>query len=336
MAALSATALAFGVHVASLVAARPRVPGDGRNPASYGFDLGGTSIPAAEIVASGMSKDGLRALVDPAVWSLAEAGGSGAKRSKFLVPSDRVIGLAIGGEARADPLRLLDWHEVVNYTLGGHPVAVTYNPLCDSAVVFDRPGPSPLRFGVSGLLYQSNLLMYDRREGGKGESLWSQLLFRAVSGPAGLDGASLSPVAFSLVTWGDWRAAHPGTTVLAPDPRLAQQYKRDPYSSYFGSDLLRFPVRPLPTPESGPYKTPVVALFAGGAWHAFPYPAISEHAGASGTWNTEAGGVPLSLRIRREAPQTVEVLGAGAALPSVHSFLFAWTATHGGDTVWHR
>jgi len=335
LAALAMTGAVFAFHVATILGSRSHAQGDGRHAASYGFDLAATAVPAQEIVASGMPKDGLPALVDPAVWTLADAGGASAKRSKFLVPSDRVIGISLGGSARAYPLRLLVWHEIVNDTLDGRPIAITYNPLCDSAAVFDRAGSPPVVFGVSGLLYQSNLLMFDRRPGGKGESLWSQLLFRPVAGPAVRGGSGLSPLACSVVTWADWRAAHPATTVLAPDPRLGQQYKRDPYSSYFGSDLLRYPVRPLPPPERGPWKTPVIALSLDGVWHAFPFPALSARADAGGRWSTNIGNVPLDFRIRRDYPQTVEVSSPGRSMPTVYAFLFAWTATHGQDTVWH-
>ncbi len=336
LAALTLTGVVFAFHVASLLGSRSHALGDGRHAASYGFDLSATAVPAQEIVATGMPKDGLPALVNPAVWTLPDAEGRTAKRSKFLVPSDRVIGVVLGGSARAYPLRLLVWHEVVNDTLDSRPIAVTYNPLCDSAAVFDRAGSPPLVFGVSGLLYQSNLLMFDRRPGDKGESLWSQLLFQPVAGPAVRDSGGLSVLPCSVVTWADWQAAHPATTVLAPDPRLHQQYKRDPYSSYFSSDILRFPVRPLPPPESGPLKTAVIAVSLDGVWHAFPYPALFERADKSGRWSTNVGNVPLDFRIRREHPQTVEVSSPGRSMPTVYAFLFAWTATHGQDTVWHH
>lgn len=336
VAALVLTGAVFTAHVVSLLGSRTHAVGDGKNPATYGFDLADANVPAADIVAAGFPKDGLPALVAPAVWTTAEVDAKGSGRGKLLVPSDRVIGVRVGAESRAYPLRLLVWHEVVNDTLGGRSIAVAYNPLCDSAVVFDRiVAGSALTFGVSGLLYQSNLLMYDRQARATGESLWSQLLVRAVAGPAAAAGRRLDVLPSSVATWADWRAEHPATTVLAPDPRLAQQYKRDPYSAYFGSDLLRFPVRPLPPTTFGPRKTPIVVLYAGGVWHAFPFPAIDAHADPSGRWRSSVGPAPVDFRIRREHPQTVEVSTAAEALPTIQTFLFAWWATHASDTVWH-
>ena len=114
---------------------------------------------------------------------------------RFLVPGDLVIGLSLHGEARAYPLEILALHEVCNDTLGGEPILVTYQPLCDSAVVFERRVDGHTReFGVSGLLYNSNLLMYDRHpEQPQDESLWSQLQFRALAGPAAAQHATLRP-----------------------------------------------------------------------------------------------------------------------------------------------
>ena len=337
VAALAATGAVFAVHVASLLGSKGHARGDGRHPASYGFDLSTSAVPPGEIVASGMPKDGLPALVDPIAWSLAEAGAAGGKRSKFLVPSDRVIGVSLGGAARAYPLRLLVWHEVVNDTLGGRAIAVTYNPLCDSAVVLDRNvGGAPLTFGVSGLLYQSNLLLYDRQPPGRSESLWSQLLLSAVAGPAASEGKRLGALPAAVQTWGDWRGAHPGTTVLAPDARLAGQYKRDPYSSYFGSDLLRFPVNPLAPEDLGPRKTPVVALLVDGTWHAFTFTLLAARADAAGHWSTAAGPVPVEFQVRRDSPQTVLASSGSGPLPTIQAFRFAWWAIHRNDTVWHE
>ncbi|HUK12917.1 MAG TPA: DUF3179 domain-containing (seleno)protein, partial [Thermoanaerobaculaceae bacterium] len=132
--ALALVTVAFGLHVASLLSHRgSRAIGDGRHVESYGFSLAGLDVDRRLLVASGMPRDGLPALTDPPAWTTAQADAATTRESKFLVPGDRVIGIRLGGQARAYPLRLLVWHEVVNDTLGGVPVAVTYNPLCDSA-----------------------------------------------------------------------------------------------------------------------------------------------------------------------------------------------------------
>ncbi|PJA16725.1 MAG: hypothetical protein CO113_15630 [Elusimicrobia bacterium CG_4_9_14_3_um_filter_62_55] len=136
-----------------------------------GFDLEGSLVPAADIHRGGPPKDGIPALSDPRFVAAADA---------ELSPEDRVVGVASGGVAKAYPIRILNWHEVVNDAFGARRIAVTYCPLCGTAMVFDAVAGGRRRaFGVSGLLYNSDVLLYDRES----ESLWSQVLKRAVSGP---------------------------------------------------------------------------------------------------------------------------------------------------------
>src|SRR5262245_54409393 len=203
---------------------RQRPRGDGRNAASYGFDLSNALVPQAAIVSSGLVVDGMPALSDPAVITAPEVD------RKYLVSSDKVVGLHIGNEARAYPLRLLVWHEAVNDVVGGVPVVVTYHPISEGLVVFDRRiGAETLSFGVSGLLFQSNLLLYDRTgpPHNLAATVWSQLQGRAIAGPRA--GASLTLVPFALCRWADWAAAHPETTVVAPIAGEACKYGRVGY-----------------------------------------------------------------------------------------------------------
>ncbi len=285
----------FSWRVIEVLSSRgERAVGDGKNPATYGFDLSSSTVPAEEIVASGLPKDGIRAIQDPSILT-GEQVDAQSRREKLLVSGDRVIGVVVGDQARAYPIRILNWHEIVNDTLDGRPIAVTYSPLCDAAVAFDRRvGGEVLRFGVSGLLYNSNLLMYDRRPDRGGESLWSQLAFRAIAGPAAGRPLDLLPIA--LISWGDWRKLHPGTTVLAPLPGMMDQYKADAYGSYFGTPKLRFPVRPLPPPDGLAPKTPIFAVRHDRGWSAASIPAVISYAGNIG----ELGlGVDIHANTRR-------------------------------------
>ena len=287
--------------------ARRHTRGDGRNPASYGFDLSSPLVPASKIVSSGMVADALAALTDPQHLDARTADAARAGRGRYLVPSDKVIGVIVEGEARAYPLRVLVWHEVVNDTLGGAPIAVTYNPLSEGLAVFDRRvEDETLEMGVSGLLYQSNLLMYDRRPEHRGESLWSQLQSRAIAGPAA--GRTLTWIPFALCRWEDWRTAHPETTVLAPIAGEEEKYGQDVYASYFNSDELRFPVDPLPPSGPVPWKTRMLITPSGASWRAAPL-AVS---GGETRW---------------------EVVSPSGATPilGVYSFWFAWYATHPED-----
>ena len=338
LAGLVLSAAAVTWHTATLLGHRRTAAiGDGRTVASYRFDLSSLAVPSSAIVASGAAKDGVAALVDPAPWTLADletARQERRRRGKVLVGGDRVVGVVRGGEARAYPLRFLAWHEVVNDTLGGEPIAVTYSPLCDSAAVFRRTvAGEVLTFGVSGLLLDSNLLLYDRRPGGAGESLWAQLLARAIAGPGAAARRALDPLPLALTTWGEWLARHPDTTLLAPDESMVAEYKREPYVSYFGSDLLRFPVEPLP-PAGVPLKTPLVAVRTGAGFAAVTLPAIAARADGDGRWSAVVDGVQLTFAYRDRPASVTVTTPDGESAAAFHSFYFAWYAAHRDDTTW--
>ncbi len=157
--------------------------------------------------------------------------------SYFMSDSDTVIGLEINGEAKAYPLFILVWHEIVNDNVGGTPVAVTYCPLCYTNQVFERViDGQEVEFGTSGKLYNSNLLMYDRFT----ESYWSQALGIAVKGE--LSGYKLNLVPFDVITWGDWKTLHPDTMVLTTDTGHIRSYATDPYGNYYTEPRILFPV----------------------------------------------------------------------------------------------
>ena len=123
------------------------------------------SVPLEEIVSGGPPKDGIPAIDDPAFAPVAEA---------HLADNEPVLGLSIEGDARAYPLRILIWHEIVNDVVGGVPVAVTYCPLCNTGIVFDRRvGDRVLAFGTTGKLRHSDLVMYDRARARAGGNSFS-------------------------------------------------------------------------------------------------------------------------------------------------------------------
>ncbi|RMF71887.1 MAG: DUF3179 domain-containing protein [Acidobacteria bacterium] len=301
--------------------------GDGKDPTTYGFALEPLLAPREALAASGMPRDGLRALVDPEMLPAALANDHealGVLRGRYLVPGQRVVGLALDGDVRAYPLRVLNWHEVINDTVGGIPVAVTYCPLTDSAAVWDRRvGGRTLTFGVSGLLLDSNTLLYDRADGG-GESLWTQLTGRAVAGPAAGRGEALALVPAEVVPWAAWRARHPDTVVLKPDPALFKLYRRDPYGAYYGDGRLRFPVVPSPRPGHPAAKDRVVAIAAGGRWWVLPWAAL---AGAGEAPRRVAlGGEPFELAWHAREPSVAVRRPDGTPAPAVSAMWFAWNA----------
>ena len=186
-------------------------------------------IPLDKIKGGGPPKDGIPSIDDPVFAEVRD--------SQFMSDSDTVIGLYINGEARAYPLFILVWHEIVNDTVGGVPVAVTYCPLCYTNQVFERViDGQEVEFGTSGKLYNSNLLMYDRLT----DSYWSQALGLAVKGE--LTGHDLDLVPFDVITWGDWKELYPDTLVLTTDTGHIRSYATDPYGNYYTEPRIMFPV----------------------------------------------------------------------------------------------
>ncbi len=331
--AILISTILVGSRVALVLRSRgERAIGDGKDPVSYGFDLSHCLVERNQIVGGGISKDGLAALDRPRLLTAAQVDSvNEARRGNILVSDDRVIGVTIGGRSRAYPVRILNWHEVVNDTLAGRPIAVTYHPLCDAVVVFDREIGGEIReFRVSGLLYNSNALYYDRQADRRMESLWSQVGMCAVAGPAAESRWRFEPMPAAVMPWGEWRRRHPETAVIAPLEEMADAYKRNPYGVYFGSDLLRFPVRPLPPPSIElPLKEPMIVVGSHRDRRAYPFSIIARRAGDGGAWETTNAGRAIVFRLRREPLSVdVEALDGGPAPPVVYALWFSWYAIH--------
>lgn len=151
-------------------------------------------------------RDCIPSIDEPEFETVAEAGN-------WLRDTDLVLGLELNGIVKAYPVKILNWHEIVNDFLNETPVAVTYCPLCNSGLVFVRPtiNNKVLEFGVSGRLYKSDLVMYDRQTG----SLWSQIEGRAIVGPLAGEAERLQLLPIDVVPWGSWKQQHPDSLVLA-------------------------------------------------------------------------------------------------------------------------
>ncbi len=167
----------------------------------------------------------------------------------WLTPDEPVLAPAIGTPARAYPVRILIWHEIVNDTIDGRPVVVSYCPLCNSALAFDRRlGDRVLTFGTSGMLYHSDLVMYDRQT----ESLWSQIEGRAIAGV--LAGTELDRIPVQTVTWAQWQAANPDGWVLSRDTGANRDYGANPYVGYDNPESYPFLFQGEPDPRLPPME----------------------------------------------------------------------------------
>jgi hypothetical protein len=217
---------------------------------------------------------------------------------------------------------------------------VTYHYLCDSVMVFDRRvSGETLEFGVSGLLLNSNLLLYDRRPHQQGESLWCQMTGRAISGPAAAAHRVLKPLPCRLLPWAVWFALTPDTSVMKPPGRyvLKKLYDMTPAPAYFGHDKLRFPVDPLPPHGAGwpTKKARVVAVRIDGRTVVYPLSRLEKQADRKGCVRLEQGGVPLTFEVQH-GPNTVLVTPGKTAkrVEIYHACWFAWHAFHPGDPLY--
>lgn len=182
-------------------------------------DFSKHSLPFSEILAGGPPKDGIPSIDDPEFRPASEV--------TDIAGSEPVIRLELNGDLRAYPLRVLTWHEIVNDTVGGVPVAVTYCPLCNTALVFRRVVTGePTTFGTTGMLRHSDLVMYDR----KTESWWQQFTGEAIVGERTGDILEMVPV--RVVAFGAFRAEAPVGSVLVPNDPNLRPYGRNPYVEY--------------------------------------------------------------------------------------------------------
>ncbi len=177
------------------------------------------SIDFGEILSGGPPKDGIPSIDKPVFKPQAEI--------KDLADTEPVITVAIDGKARAYPIQILIWHEIVNDELGGMPISVTYCPLCNSAIVFDRRIDGKLLdFGTTGKLRKSDLVMYDRQT----ESWWQQFTGEAIVGE--MTGTTLKTIPARLESYALFKERHPDGEVLVPNNPGMRSYGRNPYTGY--------------------------------------------------------------------------------------------------------
>ena len=275
------------------------------------FDMSQATIPTERIRRGGPPKDGIPSLTDAKFLS--------ADKAQYLAPEDRVIGVAFAGEAKAYPLKILDYHEAVNDRLGNRSFAVTYCPLCDSSAVFERQyGDELLEFGISGLLFNSNVLLYDRAKQGP-ESLWSQMAAAAVT--SAKSGQRLQRLPLEVTTWSDWATRHPQSLVLSTDTGHNRNYQRGAYQSYFSTPDLMFPVAPID--KRLPPKTPVLGVSSKKAQRAYALPNFAWKQG--GQFEDEFDGKPITLYFDPEH-NSLRLVQAPEDVEWMYSFWFAWAA----------
>ena len=217
-------ALAVGVPVflVGASAAHAQRSFDPGNPGVWETDFAKHSVPFTEIISGGVPRDGIPPIDDPLTSQIADI-------EEFMTDSEPVISVQVNGKARAYPLGVLTRHEIVNDELGGVPIAVTYCPLCNSAVVFDRRVDGRvLDFGVSGNLRFSDLIMWDRQT----QSWWQQFVGEAIVGE--MTGTLLDVLPVRVEAFGIFKERFPEGTVNAGSERFGfnRAYLQNPYAGY--------------------------------------------------------------------------------------------------------
>ena len=281
--------------------------GKGQTP----FDVTVHAVPIEEILNGGPPMDGIPALNSPKFVSASDG-------AKFLKKHDRVLALDYNGVAKAYPIRILNWHEVANDDFNRRPVLITWCPLCLSGIVYDpESGGRRLTFGVSGKVYKSNLLMYDRETG----SLWSQMSQRAITGP--LTGTVLAMLPAEHSTWEHWRSQHPNTLVLSMDTGFKRDYGLDPYREYVeeGRPTFRSSQDTKASKNKLRPMEPVLGVDLGDIQKAYPFSLLKKK---PSEFEDRVGNANLLIHFDKDS-KTAYVTGqSGEILPSTMVYWFAW------------
>ena len=271
-------------------------------------------VDPADIRGGGPPKDGIPSIDDPKYVSLQEA-------DAWIADNELVLALLYKGVTRVYPLQILVWHEIVNDWIAGDPILITYCPLCGSGIAYERMlDGEPVEFGTSGKLYNSNLVMYDR----KTDTYWSQIDGLAIVGER--TGEELTAISIDTVVWREWKAAHPESEVLSQDTGHFRDYGRDPYGSYYEDSFIWFPVE-----ASDNRVHPKTVIFGiavetpeGTVYSAYREDDLIEH----GSIEDMVGGVRVRVERASDGIVTVTNLETGDSLIKERDFWFAWYAFH--------
>jgi len=279
-----------------------------------GFEIGQSPlVPVTEIHHGGPPRDGIPSIDQPSFIN--------AQAANYLHDTDRVLGIHINNIPKAYPISILNWHEIVN----DGDTLISYCPLCGTGMAFKSEAAN---FGVSGLLYNSDMLLYDR----KTRSLWSQILAKAISGER--KGESLAMLAVNNTSWQHWRNLHPDTLVLSRNTGFKRDYSKSPYGNYATNNALYFPV----SARSRRYhpKEKVTGIELNGIYKAYPF---SELAKSRRGLNLQYASDVIIVK-DKIADKSIEIhfhpqhqsatvrTRSGTTLPSLTSYWFAWYAFH--------
>jgi hypothetical protein len=254
----------------------PNEPPPSGAASQFKTDFSKHSVPYSEILSGGPPKDGIPAIDHPTFVSVSEA-------DAWLKPVEPVIFFQIGDDARAYPIQIFMWHEIVNDTMGDVPVVITFCPLCNTAIAFERTvGGQVLDFGTTGRLRYSNLIMYDRQT----ETWWQQATGEAIAGE--LTGMQLAYLPASIIAWSDFKTAYPEGKVLSRETGFPRSYGDNPYVGYDDVNNPPFLYRGPETPGELPPVARVLTVDLGGEAVAYPYDVLQQVSVVNDTVGGEA------------------------------------------------
>jgi len=303
--------LAGGLLLALAFATRAQPPNTDWN----GFDVSKLGVPRAGLANGGQPRDGIPALTEPSFKSATEVG---------MGFEERVVGVVVGGVARAYPRSVLVWHEVVNDRVGKVPFVVVYSPLTGAVAGFSAKSDAGAdQFGVSGLLYNSGTLLYDHAS----KSLWLPTEGLAIAGPR--KGQRLAAIVATETSWADWLTRYPRTLVLTADTGHERPYGQDPYADYAANSELRFPV----AAHSDRYhpKEPVLVIGRDGHYRAYPFVELASH---DKPFTDEFAGNAYRIDFNYPDQRVLVTDVDGRPVPVATEYWFAWHAGHPTDPVY--
>jgi hypothetical protein len=270
-----------------------------------------TSYKGVEIVPD-LRKDTIPALTNPAYES-------GSSSLTWLKKEDRVIGVAINGDVRAYPLKIMSWHEAINETIGAENVLISYSPLCGSGAVFMRDlDGQTLTFGNTGALYESCTVFYDSES----NSYWWQVNGQSIRGP-NID-KKLTLASSVVTTWGEWYKANPNSQVLSVNTGHSRDYLTDPYNDYYALDNSAFPASVKD--DRLPAKELVVGIEVNGKYKAY---SAKQLAGSKIEDNFEGQSIEVIANADGKSAQVYFVNGSSRTIPpQTTAFWFAWSTAN--------
>ncbi len=264
-----------------------------------------------EIQATHLPKNGIPTLNTPRKIPGAQA--------NWLQPEERVVGIVVQNTALAYPLRILAYHECINDSKNDIHFAVTFCPLCDCVNVWNREvNGEVLEFGITGMLYQSNILLFDRQPSVEEESLWCQLEAKAIAGP--YKGKKLETISYQLMSWQQWKQKHPKTYVLSQKTGYFNEYNPDFFPDYYSSDELLFPVNHKNNLLSP--KERIVGVLANGVAKAYPIELVDNKVKRI---VDSVGGEPLVIERLSSSHAMIQTTNKSNA---IHCLWFSWYTFH--------